>query len=498
MTLHDSISKVETPAVPDGLLVRSLPWALAGFGAAQAGLRVFRYLNLSDGFDTGLLENVLWRIAHGLSTQTAMTGGYYVSTHASGIVAMFLPLFRWWPTYAMPFMLVVQTASVILVAWAGYLAATALGLSQRIRLLIPLAVALSPGAFLATQLEIHETTLGIGALAMAITLSIRRAPAWAIGFWAVLAAACRIEMAVAVLLAGLVVWSYRSYRNAVLVTVGVLSVAVYLWWLFSNPYQTESIAAHFSYLGSSPREVILSVLASPWKLFEPLGAEQMWLSVLFWLLPFGLFVPLMSPRWLVITLPSAGVAIFGVWEPADYFIHHYWYIFLVVGVFATTGAIASHAWLAARFPLFVSAGLILGWALLAPALGFFVPPKGAGEALRLLPVLRTEGAQYVSAPVNLVPRIADRPLVAPFPRPFDCSYYRGPYRAPDVPPDVIVVPRGGVTRLGGQVEVHLRELLQSYDLVAHTTSLSVWKVRDRVGADSAYVPCSPETFSPTE
>ena len=480
-----------------GWCVRWLPVVLVVFGVALAILRVYRYLNLGDSFDTGLLANVLWRVAHGLDSRSAMTGGYYVSTHASGIVAMFLPAYRWAPTAAMPAMLVAQVASVMLVAWAARLIAEALGLPPRIQLLAALVIALSPAAFLASQFEIHETTLGLGPLAMSIALSIRRDSKFAIAIWALLASASRIEMAFTVLLVGAIIWSYKEFRNWVVLSIGFIAVSLYLVWLFSNPYQTESIAAHFSYLGSTPREVLVTATLHPWRLLGPLASSQMWISILFWLLPFGLVVPLLSPRWLVAALPSAGVAIFGVWAKADYFIHHYWYIFLVVGTCALLFTARSRPAVVRRLPMLLGAGLVASWILMAPLMGFF-GPHGDPAAGEVIAEVRRDDPGYVSAPMSMVALLANRPLVSPFPRPFECADSIGPYTAPDRPPDELIIAAGGRDELATSARRAFDRLLKQYTLIRRTGQFEVWRLVDAVAARSAYVPCSSATFVPSD
>ena len=463
-------------------------------------VRWLRMLSLGGGFDSTLLGNVLWRLANGLNSQTALTGGHYVSTHASPILALFVPIFRASPELGMPMVFAAQTASVALVGWAGYLVGGHKGLTVSTRRWLLAALFASPAAWLATQHQVNETTLGIGPLAMAMALSLRGDRLRRLVPWAILAASCRMEMAAAVLVAGMVVWSFgRPRQGRTMVLMSVAFLAGYVSWLFLNPYETESLAAHFAHLGSTPTEVVAAIVARPWAVVEPIFSRTLIAPIMLWLLPFGLVAPLFRPRWLTVALPTAAVAILGVWPAADNPIAHYWYAFLAAGAMATPIAISANEWLRSRLRVLLVAGVMLGWVIISPLYSFFVPAFTLDSSDRsLAQTIGDLGPGFVSAPGALSFWLIDRPLLALFPRPFRCDEEAiGPYRAPDIPPEVIIMPNDALDLLDDETSSRLDALLASYERVARSENYEAWQVVDADRAAIDYVPCSSSTFTPS-
>lgn len=470
---------------------------LAVVGVLTAAVRIARFYAFTAGFDTALLGNVAWRLAHGLDTQTALTGGTYFSTHLSLILFAFAPLFRLSTDLGLVGMMLLQVGSLLMIAWSIYRLALHLGMPSRESLLLLLAVVLSPGAMLLTQLELHETTLGLGFLSLMLVGSIRGSAPWKIAVLATLAAACRLELAAAVLVAGLVLATKKTRQAWLVVAIGGVATSGYLAWLFLNPYEAESVAAHFAHLGGSPQEVVTSALRQPGLLLEPLFNAHIAISTLFWLLPLGVVPTLRSPRWLLVSLPTVGVALFGVWPLADYFVHHYWYSLLVGGGIAGTYGFATSTRLRRSLRRWLVAGMTVGWIVVIPVLPLLVP--GAIDDQRVVRRLVADlNPRSLSAPTSIASRLADRPVVMPFPRPFHCLAEEiGPYRAPSAPPEVIVVDLDRMVDLQPEERVGLDRLLDSYRLIGGTDRYQVWQFEDDVVAADSYRPCSTTTTDPT-
>lgn len=469
---------------------------VGGVAVLYCVLRVTKHLSFGDGFDSTLLGNVMWRLSNGFDSQTAMTGGHYLSTHASLIVVPFLAVFRLAPEFGLMTIYAAQAASVALVGWSAHLLSIHLGISSKLRWVILAATLAAPGAFLASQFEVNETTLGLGPLAMAIVLAITGNRVSKVAPWLFIAASARIELAAAVLVAAGVLWSIDRRGTARLfAATGLTFLLAYGLWLGLNPYPTESIAAHFAHLGAGPGEVLATAVRRPLAVLEPLLELQLLASLFFWLLPFGVVAPLLSAKWLWVALPTTGVALFGVWPQADAFVHHYWYSLLVAGAVATPLAVARSEWLSNRFAVLSIAGLLVGWVIVAPAVDLtemLLPDRADQVGLqRVVDTVRDLDPDYLSISTGLASRLVDRPLLAPFPRPFVCAEEQvGPYTAPDSPPDVIAFPAGVFELLGPETAADLRILLESYRLVEATGGHEIWQVDDLIGAQRAYVPCS--------
>lgn len=466
-------------------------------GAMHLLVRWVRLRSVGGGFDSSLLGNVLWRLAHGFDSQTAMTGGHYLSTHASPVLGLFLPVFRFIPEYGMPLIYMVQVASVMLVAWAGYLVGRHVGLStSSLRWLVGFTLLSSTG-WIATQHQVNETTFGLGPLAMALALSVRGDRPRNVLIWAGLAASCRIELAAAVLVGGIVAWaSGRRSQGRAIVGLSAVLLLGYLTWLFLNPYETESIAAHFAHLGATPREVAATVASRPWAVFEPVFSAAPFVAVLFWLLPFGAVGPMFQAKWLLVALPGAAIAILGVWAPADIPIEHYWYSFLAAGAIATPLALARSAWLKERQRFFLVAGGLAGWLLLSPFLWFFFPSSGLTSTdRRLMEVVRELDSKFITVPASLSQGFIERPWVALFPRPFLCheSIY-GPYTAPNRPPDIVVMPRDALDRFDIETADRFQRIMRSYALVTESEHFEAWQLADPTSVPYDDAPCSEVTF----
>jgi hypothetical protein len=305
---------------------------------------------------------------------------------------------------------------------------------------------LSPGAFLATRLDVHEPTLGLGFLAMTLSAGLtgqRLSRSW---WWPVLAAACRIEMAAATIIAGLLFLRSPQTRKlgvmATMVGFGGLVLSLLLIWRSRS--DAVSLTTHLAHLGSTPLEVVSTAVTRPLEILKPLGNPTMLSSLAVWLLPMGLVLPLLGWRCLLVALPMAGVAIFGVWAPADHYVHHYWYGFLVTAPFGALVGLRRKPHLQKVFVSTALVGLVIAWIGFGPALSIMRPfGRTASAPLReMVRYVSEHGMISVSAPDYVVPHLVGRVDIYPFPRPFQCSEESiGPFRVSGVVPELVLVPR---------------------------------------------------------
>lgn len=460
-------------------------------------LRMLRFAAFRDGFDTVLLGNVLWRLSHGFDSLTALTGGFYVSTHGSPSLFGLMALFLGNPTVGFAALFALQAASLGLLVLAVDRLARHLGIARNARWVLVSALVLSPGAYLITQLDIHETTLGLGALGMAVTGSLVRDKTWRVLAWAGLASCFRIELAAAVVVAGVLLILFHRLRSGLgVLAVGAVVLSGYLAWLFLNPYTTGSVAAHFAHLGDTPAQALSTLLASPTKLLEPLGSAQLALSLVLWLIPGGVVISLRRPWWHLLALPTAGIAILGVWPDADLFVHHYWYTFLLTSGLGAVLSLATKPLSNFAMHAFFTAPLVISWVLFAPgALNLILlVPEAPDSKLQSDVRLVGESEGFVSVPVQMASQLVDREWLAPFPRPFDCNSAIGPYQAPSEPPEVIAFTPGMLDDMTVASAGNLRRLIAAYERDERAGVVSIFRIKDRNLAEQLYVPCSSETF----
>jgi hypothetical protein len=408
----------------------------------HAALKLYGHSEYGTGFDSSVFGNISWRLANGIGDISTLTGFPHFGSHFSGILFLFLPVFRWWPDLGLPIVFVTQAASVGLIGWAIWRLSHYYKLNPKIRWVLLAGILLSPGALFATRLEVHEPTLTLGALAMTISTSLRGVRLQRMWWWAVIAAAGRIEMAAATFVVGVLLlgarrrpWGLLAGGVGLVVMIGTL---VYMTGSNSDP----SLSAHFGHLGSSPLEILRNAITAPGVTFGPLGSATMWVSVVFWLLPFGLIAPFSGWRWLLPALPSASVAIFGSWESADAFIHHYWYALLVGAPVAAATGLRDARSLRSRYPMLGLAGLVAAWAITAPFVGGLrlTGINAADDLDRLASHVRDLPRTGVAVSGPIVPHIIDRPDIYFYPRPFACADIQfGPFNAPAMMPEFVAI-----------------------------------------------------------
>ena len=413
--------------------------------AVLAGIKLLAHFRFGTSFDSALLGNVAWRLGNGLDSVSTLTGFQYFATHASLVIFPMALVFKLWPGAGVPVAYLWQTASVGLTGLGVLKAASAFGLSSPARRLLLLLTMLSPGAFLATRLDVHEPTLGLGFLAMTLGAGLGAAPLKRMWWWPVLAAGCRIEMAAATVVAGLLLASKPgSRRSGVFTTfMGLAGLSFSIWFVLRAGTEAASVAAHFSHLGSTPTEVIGNALTDPIALLRPLTEPVMLSSIVLWLLPLGVVVPLIGWRYLLVALPMAGVAILGVWAPADQYPHHYWYGFLVAAPVAAAAALSHKPERLRLLTLTGVVGIAIGWAGLvaaAPVLRPFGQPD-PGPMRQMVAYMSGHDSASVSVESNVLPHLVARIGLYDFPRPFLCSEESiGPFAWSGEPPEFVLIP----------------------------------------------------------
>jgi hypothetical protein len=446
----------------------------------MATIKLVAHYRLGTSFDSALLGNVAWRLGNGLSSVSSLTGYPYFATHASGAIFLLAPVFRFWPTLGLPIAFVWQSLSIAMVGLAVMWICSSLHVSHEARRFLLFLSVLAPGVFLASRLDLHEPTLGLGFLAMTLATGIDRVPARRSWWWPFLAAACRLEMAAATFAGGIVLLrkpdGWRFAR--VPLFAGALGLAFSLWFVAQAGSDAVSVGAHFAHLGDTPESVLKTAFDNPWLVLQPLTNSAMLSAIAFWLLPMGLVLPAIGWRYLLVALPMAAVPIFGVWAPADQYAHHYWYGFLVAAPIAAAFGLARRPRLLNVFRISAGVGLIAAWVPIAAALPAIRPfGQSSGDEMRTISELSSESVASVSATNAVLAHLIARPTLFAFPRPFLCDKDLGPFRWEGEMPELIVV------RAGDQEEVENDRLigailLQSYQANQSENDLVVYRLED--------------------
>ncbi len=461
-----------------------------------AALSITGYFTFDNaGFDTAIFGNTLWRLAHGLSDQSAMTGAHQFADHISLILFLFVPFFRIGidAGFAALYMgLAVSTGLVALAVWR-------LGILERLdgrllRLLVVVTL-VAPPAVLVTRTAFHATSLGLGPLAMTLAEGSRPRPSRYWWIWPVLAAACRQELAAAVVIAGLLLWK-RNRQAAILTSIigGVMLVASLVWILLS-PLEGVSAGYSFSHLGDTPSGIALGTLRNPGAVLGPLFDTDVVLNLAGWLLPFGLIASLRAWPWLLVALPLVMIPVLSNKPIFNAYWEHYWHILLVAGsISAVIGLARLNAWWTHVYPAILVSFSALMWIVWFSDVSHIVAVSTDPASQAVYEQLVDEPEVSLSTTSATVVRLSDRETVMMFPRPFVCVRRTfGFFESPPEPPSVVVVDERLEDGVAGPGWDAMMELLESaYEPQVIDDDITIWRMADPATAASLYTPCDLE------
>jgi uncharacterized membrane protein len=466
--------------------------ALAGvIYASLALLRLVRF-DLT-AFDAGIFDNVLWRLGNGYNDVSALTGSHHFSDHMSPLMLLAVPIYAVVPGLGLPVLILAQAASVALVALATWRLAEYLELDVERSRAALIVVVLGAGAYNAAVIDIHEVGLALGPLAMTAVLAIRADPLRRYWVWPLLAAMARIDIAVSVLVIGLLVRRDRPRHARTAGAIGAAATTAMGLWLFLNPWDGTSFAFHFGHLGiDSAAELPGAVIADPGAALEPLLDPTMWSTIAIWMVGFMLVPPLRAARWLLPALPTVIIPVLGSWQQADEPHLHYWHVLLPMLAIATCFGLARSPRLRDwAFSLAIVAAAVT-WVFM----GLFKPSftNDIADERATVGWLQDRPAASVAAFRTLVPHITTRPTVMQLPTPFACPPVPiASFVGPDRPPDLIALP-GAVLEnpLTGADAAVVEALSNYYERVASFGGLQVWARTEAVPAAAYSIVCGPD------
>ncbi|MEO5619031.1 MAG: DUF2079 domain-containing protein [Candidatus Eisenbacteria bacterium] len=270
----------------------------------------YRYYLYAD-FDLAIFTQATHQILHG-SFFSSIRGMYWLGDHSSLILFLLAPLQAVLPGPLT--LLFVQTVSLAL----GALAAWRLARHELPGGVVPVVFAalylLHPAIGYTNLFEFHPETLSTSALLFTF-LFLRTGSRWPMAACAVLALLCREDVALPVLMMGLYVLTLRRERRfgdaALLVGLAVISLVLsfaILKPLFSDGSLDYGVM--YRHLGATPALRVFNVLTHPVEIAaaffstpgDPAGSAIKRMYHLHMLAPL-LFLPLLSPRTLLIALP---------------------------------------------------------------------------------------------------------------------------------------------------------------------------------------------------
>ncbi|RME77203.1 MAG: DUF2079 domain-containing protein, partial [Chloroflexi bacterium] len=270
----------------------------------------------SRALDLGNMSQAIWNTAHGRwFHQTNQPGA--VSRLSLHVEPILLPISLLYWIYPGPEILFIfQSLVVALGAVPVFALARRVFHSDPLALLFALIYLLFPAIQGATLLDFHAVTLAPTFLLAAFCyLEANRPRGFAL--FAVLAAACKEEIALLVLMMGLYALFIRRQTR-----LGLLTVLFSGLWAVTAVFGIQTLFAgtgnihwnRYDHLGGSPLEIVLNFFRRPGLALDHLRRVQA-LTYLRLLLTPTAFTALLNPVTLLLALPSLGINLLSSFPP---------------------------------------------------------------------------------------------------------------------------------------------------------------------------------------
>ena len=408
---------------PPRLLLVAAVAIWAGVLVHLGDLRQDRFATF--GFDLGIYDQAIWLISHGRDPFITVRGLETFGHHVNPVFFLVAPFYR---LGAGPhFLLILQVAAQASGAGAVFLLARDRLHDRWLALALGGVYLFHPTSQWLVWEFFHPDALAIGPLLFAYWAARERRWNW-FALSAVLAAMCKEDVALVLLVVGLLI-AWRGDRKIGL-GVSVLSLA---WYVVATrviiPWQNgigPFYDTFFGTLGSNPVEVAYNIVRHPvgtWRLVShPDRRSYLWQM----LAPVA-FVPVLSPSSFAIALPILVVNLVSAFPYTRDAHFHYSSILLVGAIVATVEAVARVPTIEARRVIVV---LVLGTSLVTTVKwgplpisheyhqGWWPLQVGAQLAAEQHAVALVPGDAAVSATYSFVPHLTHRQRIYEFPVPW--------------------------------------------------------------------------------
>jgi uncharacterized membrane protein len=404
----------------------------------------------SVDFDMGIYDQAVWLLARGHDFIT-VRGLPVFGHHATFGFYLFAPAS--WLGAGPDFLNVVQVAVLALGAVPLYLLGRHRSLSPWAAAALATAFLLHPALqFLSWEL-FHPESIAITPLLCAYLCAVRRSWGW-FACWAVLAVSFKEDLALVLLVLGLVIAFRRRHqpgdRRAGLITAGVAA----LWFLAVTQVLLPLVSGHpahyenlYSGVGGSPSGVLETAFRDPGSITSRVLSSESGELVWKLLAPFGL-TALLAPGALLLGLPQFGADVLSDASWTREITFHYVAIPLAAVAIASIEAIAFLVrriggvtrWLLPAFVLACALASTLAWGpspIGAEYHGGWWPPDADSrlDAKRAAIDAVPDDAS-VSAIFTFVPQLSGRESIYTFPNPWRASNWGYQDRDTDDPDDV--------------------------------------------------------------
>jgi uncharacterized membrane protein len=321
------------------------------FAATFAAYCVWNAFLAERSGDPAILEQVLWSASQGHGLRGSLEGGlHHLTVHFSPFLYLLVPLYKVWPSlHGIHLLVCALTAAA---GWLLYRFARP-RLGPLSALGVQAAFLLHPTIILQTFMEIHEQAFAILPLVGALTAFVARRSRAVLGWCALLLLVREDNVVVVFALALLAAFELRRPAlGLALLGVGAAWLGLYAWIgvaMLGGGHLPRVFAGTYDQLGSSPVEVLHSLIADPSQVVRHVLSDRPLGYLAQLLIPFLLVLPFGAWLW-VAALPQLSMILLA--NPASrMFEIRMHYSIVPVVVFAAASIATISRWETAPNPL---------------------------------------------------------------------------------------------------------------------------------------------------
>jgi uncharacterized membrane protein len=392
---------------------------------------------LTTANDMGIFDQILWNVVHGRGMQRSIEINYsHWGVHTQPIIYLIAVSYIVRP--GPETLLVAQSVALALSAIPLYLVAQRETQRNGLSLLLVAAYLLSPALEGMNLIDFHP--YAFAALFLLWAFYFLETPHVGLfGLSALLAVACKEDVALVVAMMGLYAAVFTRRRALGLLTFGAALGWYALAVLVTQPYFSGGLDKQgwrYEALAWPLPELIQTIFTRPqvWVPYALLPAKRVYLMGLLW--PFG-FLPLFAPHVTGIALPAVMINLlssFAAQHEPDLFQYN-----AAIVPFVALGTVRTVAWLTQwpanptwqrRLGMLVTALLLIGslsyhfgYGHTPLAAHFHMPQCGVHCATRSELVARVAPEAPVAAQTTLVPHLSQRQFIIEYPHGLNVANY---------------------------------------------------------------------------
>lgn len=416
-------------------LRRALPalavGSMAGYALTLSVASWLRHMALqSNALDLGMMDQVLWNIAHGNGFYTSYKGFSFLGEHFSPLLALLVPIYWLADGNAVAALVVAQSALVALTAGALYLVARHELRSAALATALAISFLLAPLLHEANLFDMHPDALAPPFMILAFYFLRRgrdRPFALALGL------ALLAKEDVALFAGALGIYAFvglgRRRLGAGITLFSLLWLALVVQLIiphFRGPGTSYGLWWRYNYLGQTPWQIVATAITQPALVAGRVFSLSRAKALATLLVPLA-GLPLLGSSSLLLAVPSLAVNMLSQYEPQATL--HMHYAFLVYPPLYLAAIVGLRRWLSGR-PGEARQRQQLFWAgfLVVAALlsSYYLSPLGRWRKSELLTVdsrarvaqtflSRIPAGVKLSAQSNLAAHLSERNLIRLFP-----------------------------------------------------------------------------------